>query len=436
MFAILWFLFIAFAATISLVWVLDHNGTVLITWLGYEAKTDILTALLVAVLFAAIVFILSYLIARILAMKFPNLFKILFKKSYVKRLESLIHRHWQGIDTISQLLLSLESEDVKSSTSLQKKLVTLIKNPQLNNFLLGKIHYQSKDFSKAAEYFSKINNSKFAKIMELTCKFETALEKHDNSTSIAYAKQILLLKKDSPRITKSLFLLYKKEGLWQEAKALINDHDAKYFSDELQKRDAATINSAVALDFYRKKNFRQAIKHAKIALKSDENFLPALEILLKSWIKRGYSFKAKCLIKKLWKENPRLIYANIFYLIHRKCAPKKRIAKIKKLVILNKKNHLADLALGLASLKAGSYKEAEDILYSALAKDKNYRTYKALANVEKLLGNHEKSAQFLENSKMFSRENYYNCSICGHLNSLWLPQCPSCKTSNSFEWSS
>lgn len=415
---------------------MDHNGTVLVNWLGYEAKTDILTALLIAILFAAIVFIFSYIVARILAMKFPNLFKLLFKKSYIKRLESVIHRHWQGIDTISQLLLSLESEDVKTSTSLQKKLASLIKNPQLNNFLLGKIHYQNKDFSKAAEYFGKINNSKFAKIMELTCKFETALEKHDNSTAIAYAKQILSLKKDSPRIIKSLFVLYKREGLWQEAKALINDHDAQYFNDELQKRDAATINSAVALDFYRKKDFRKAIKHAKIALKTDENFLPATEILLKSWIKRGCAFKAKCLIKKLWKENPRLIYAHIFYLIHRKCTPKKRIAKMRKLVALNKKTYLADLALGLAALRSASYKEAEDILYSALAKDKNYRTYKALANVEKLLGNNEKATQFLENSAMFSRENYYNCSTCGHLSSIWLPKCPSCKTSNSFEWSS
>lgn len=434
MFAILWFLFIAFTATISLVWVLDHNGTVLVTWLGYEAKTDILTALLLAILFAAIVFVFSYIVARILALKFPNLFKLLFKKSYVKRLEGTIHRHWQGIDITSQLLLSLESDDVKNSIALQKKLSSLIKNPQLNNFLLGKIYYQSKDFSKAAEYFSKIENSKFAKIMELTCKFEIAMEKHDNSTAIAYAKQILSLKKDNSRIIKSLFMLYKKEGLWQEAKALINDHDAKYFSDELQKRDIATINSAVALDFYRKKDFRKAIKHAKIALKSDENFLPATEILLKSWIKRGFAFRAQCLIKKSWKENPRLVFATIFDLINRKCSAKKRITKMRKLVALNKKTYLGDLALGLTALRAGSYKEAEDFLYSSLAKEKTYRTYKALGIVEKLLGNTEKANQFLENAATLTRENHYKCSTCSSLGAIWTAKCHSCQTSNSLEW--
>lgn len=434
MFTILWFLFIAFTATISLVWVLDHNGTVLITWLGYEAKTDILTALLVAILFAAAVFVFSYILARILAMKFPNLFKLLFKKSYVKRLESTIHRHWQGIDITSQLLLSLESDDVKTSFSLQKKLSSLIKNPQLNNFFLGKIYYQSKDFSKAAEYFAKIENSKFAKIMEITCRFEIAMDKHDNATAIAYAKQILSLKKDNSRIIKALFMLYKKEGLWQEAKALINENNAKYFNDELQKRDMATINSAIALELYRKKDFSRTIKHAKLALKSDENFLPATEILLKSWIKRGLAFRAKWLIKKLWKENPRLILASIYDLTNRKTSPKKRIKSMKRLVALNNKTYLSDLALGLTALRVGSYKEAEDFLYSSLAKEKTYRTYRALGVVEKLLGNSEKAGQFLENAAMMSRENHYKCSTCGHLSSIWTAKCQSCKTSNSFEW--
>ena len=434
MFTILWFLFVAFTATISLVWVLDHNGTVLVTWLGYETKTDILTALLIAIIFAAVVFVFSYILARILAMKFPSLFKLLFKKSYVKRLETTIHRHWQGIDLTSQLLLSLESDDTKASFALQRKLSSLIKNPQLNNFFLGKIYYQDKDFSKATEFFAKIQNSKFAKIMELTCRFEIAAEKHDNSTAIAYAKQILSLKKDNSRIIKLLFTLYKKEGLWQEAKALIDDNNAKYFSDELQKRDKATINSAIALGYYRKRLFGKAISHAKLALKSDENFLPATEILLKSWIKRGFSFRAKYLIKKSWKENPRLIFATIFDLINRKAKPQKRIKSMKKLVALNNKTYLGDLALGLTALRCGSYKEAEDFLYSSLAKEKTYRNYKALGIVEKLLGNSEKANQFLENASMFTRENSYKCSTCGHLSSAWAAKCQSCQTSNSFEW--
>ncbi len=223
MLTILWFLFVTFLASISLTWILDHNGVVLVNWLGYEAKTDILTAILIAAIFTIIIFIFSYFLARILSLKFPNLFKTLFKKSYTKKLEALIQRHWQGFEIITQLLLSLENEDSKTSIALQKKLAKSIKNPHLHNFLLGKIYYQNKDYSRAHELFSKIENNKSAQIMALDCKLEISLEKQDNLTAIVYAKQILELEKNNSRTIKKLLALYKKEGLEQEAKSLTNN---------------------------------------------------------------------------------------------------------------------------------------------------------------------------------------------------------------------
>jgi len=434
MFAILWFLLLAFGATVSLVWVLEHNGTVLVTWLGYEAKTDILTALLITIIFAAIIFAISYLLARILALKFPNLFRLLFKKSYIKRLENVIQRHWKGLDVISQLMLSLESDDVKTSLDLQKKLFPLIKNPQLNNFFLGKIYYQNKDFSKASEFFAKIENSKFAKIMVLKSKFKLALEQKDHSTAIAYATQILSLKKDSYKIAKTLLSLYRKEGLWQEARILISQYGNVIFADEIQRHEVATINSAIAFDFYKKKDFGNAIKYSKLALKSEESFLPALEIQLKSWIKRGFSFRAARIIKKLWKENPHLIFAEIFDLINRKNSPKNRMKLMQKLTSLNKESNLNELALGIVALRVKNYKEAEEFLQKALEKDKTYRAYKTLSVVEKFLKNPEKSTEYLNKSNTLPNENHYTCSSCGHLSASWKPKCVACKTDNGFEW--
>ncbi len=436
MFAILWFLFVAFTATVSLVWILDHNGSVVITWLGYEAKTDILTTLLITIFFAAIVFLISYLLARILAMKFPNLFKLFFKKSYVKRLESLIHKHWQGIDILQQLLLSIESEDAKTSENLQKKLAVLIKNPRLNNFFIAKIAYQNSEFSKAADFFSKIEDSKFARLMALKSKFELALEKQDNATAIAYAKQILSIKSDSRKTAKSLLILYRKTGLWQEARALIEQYGIDKFGDEFQKREIAAINTAIAFDFYQKKNFSNAIKYAKIALKSDELFLPAYEVTLKSWIKRGFAFRASFIIKKLWKENPHLLFAEIYDLIHRKSSAKNRIKAMKKLTSLNKNSNLNDLALGIVALRCKKYQEAKEFLSYAILKDKTYRAYKALAFIEKILGNSDRAASCLEKAELISQgEHNYICNNCNSPSPSWKPNCSNCKTVNSLEWS-
>ncbi len=75
----LWFLFVAVSIAASITWMLDHNGSITINWLGYEAKTDILTAVLLVIFFTLLVFAISYASARVLAIKLPR-FSKLFKK--------------------------------------------------------------------------------------------------------------------------------------------------------------------------------------------------------------------------------------------------------------------------------------------------------------------------------------------------------------------
>lgn len=73
MLRILWILFLAVIITTPLVWLLDHNGSVVINWLNYEISTDIVTAIAVAALFTIVIFVFSYLLIRILTMRFPAL---------------------------------------------------------------------------------------------------------------------------------------------------------------------------------------------------------------------------------------------------------------------------------------------------------------------------------------------------------------------------
>jgi HemY protein len=436
MIAILWFLSVAFLVATSLVWMLDHNGVVLITWLGYEAKTDILTATLLAIIFTLTIFAFSYLLARILAIRFPNLLKIFFKKIYLKRLEKIILRHHQGFELMAQLMLSLETNDTKSAPDLQKKLAKLVKNSSLHNFFLGKISFIKQDFSKSAELFAKFGENKHAKILVLKSKFKLALSKQDEVGAIAYAKQILLIKRDNFEIVKTLFALYKKQALWQEAKALISEYGSEQFKEELQKRDVAVINSALAFEAYRDKKFLLAIKHSNIAMKAENNFLPALEIKLKSWLKLGFKFRVGWKIKSLWRENPHLIFAEIFDLTNRKASAKNRIKAMKKIVQVNDESSLGKVAIGLVAFRAGAYKEAKEFLNLALLQERTYRAYRLLAFVEKALGNVGDFKKNLLKSEMLNKEDHYFCNSCGHLSSKWSAKCNSCNSYDSLEWNS
>jgi HemY protein len=436
MFKILWFLIVALLLASSLVWMLENNGNVVINWLGYEVQTSVLVAIFLAIFCALLIFSFSYLLARILAIKFPNLLKIFFKKNHLKKLEKIIHRHHQSFDLTAKLLLSLEVEDKKSAIFLQKKVAKLLKNQSLNNFFLAKIALIEQDFDESAKIFDKFSDDKNAKILVLKSKLNLATQKQDEQSAIAYAKQILAAKSDDLPTVKKLFLLYKKHGFWQEAKSLISTYGSEKFQDELQKHDIAIINSALAFEAYHDKKFLLAIKYSNIALKAENNFLPAQEIALKSWLKLGFKFKVSFKIKSLWRECPHLIFAEIFDLIHRKSNAKNRINAIKKLAASNTESPLGKLAIGMVAFKCGAYKEAKDFLELSLLENKSYRAYKLLAFCQKHLGNVDQFKKNLLKSQMLAKTDHYFCNSCGEFSSKWNAKCHNCSSYDSLEWNS
>lgn len=435
MLSIIWFLFIAFILSTLFVWLLDHNGNVLVTWLGYQAQTDILTAILIAIFFSLSLFVFSYLLARLLAIKFPALLRFLFKRSYIRSLEKLVLKHRLGFDAMSELLLALEISDKKSMEELRKKFEKLIKHSKLNDFFLGKIFFEKQQFSKSIEFFEKFPNNPHAKILVLRSKFELALQDQDETKAIAYAKQILSVQHDNFETAKQLFILYKKHGLWQKAKDLISKYGGGKFRDELQKRDLVVINTALALDAYKQRKFLLAIKHTNLALKAENNFLPSLEIRLKSLIKLGLGFKANWEIKSLWKDNPHLILAEIFDLANRKSSAKARVKMMKTLAEKNPQSAIGNLSIGTTAFRVGDYVTAKEFLALSLAQQKTNRAYKILAATEKALGNETEMKKNLAKRNMLECDDHYHCGSCGHQSTKWSAKCTSCDAYDSVEWS-
>ena len=315
-------------------WIIENNGSIVINWLGYEVQTDILTSLLICVFFLTLVAFTSYILTRLLAIKFPQLLRLLFKKSYTRKLEQVISRHHDGFEDLSKLLLALEVDDFESAKKTYKKFSKHIKYKNLNNFFEAKFAIENGDFGASESCFSQYKENPHAKILVLKSKLKIAIKNQEDQKAIEIAKEILTLKKDSLKTAQELLRLYKKNGNWQSAKSLIKDFGVDKFGDELQKRDMIILNTSLAQEALRNKKYISAIKYSKMALSNNEQFLPANQILIKSWIKLGFKFKAISIIKNLWKETPHIVLAELYGAIYRKSSIKNRIHAIKKLAIL------------------------------------------------------------------------------------------------------
>lgn len=434
MLAILWFIFLVVVITSGLVWFLDNNGLVIITWLGYQITTDVLTSTLLVCAFTILISFIAYIFTKILAIKFPALLKLIFKKSYTKNLEKIIKRHNQSFEIMSQLMLALEVEDQDSASKLYKKFSGLLKNNSINNFFKAKLALENNSLDESIKLFSKFPDNKHARILILQSKFMIAKNSQDDLKAITYARQIIDLKKDNFAIAKELLSLYKKGGMWKDAKELINQYGKERFVEIMQNRDLAVVSSALAVEALRQKKYFLAIKHAKIALKKENNFLPALEIILKSWIKMGVGFRAIWKIKSMWREAPHYILAQIYDLYYRKTNSKNRIKMMKKLASLNSSEAIGKVAIAEVAYRVGNFNLAKEYAKSALDLEITHRGYLILANCEKKLGDDEEYKKNIARAELLTKNSNYICNSCNDGFSKWSAVCNSCGAYDSLDW--
>ena len=434
MLTILWYIFLVFILTTSLVWIIENNGSIVINWLGYEVQTDILTSLLIFAFFLTLVALISYFLTRLLAIKFPQLLKLLFKKSYTKKLEQIIINHHLGFETLSKLLLAMEVDDFENAKKIHKDFSKQIKYKNLNNFFEAKFAIEKGNFDVSEKYFAQYEENQHAKILLLKSKLKIAIKNKEDQRAIEIAKQILVMKKDSLKTAQDLLKLYKRNGNWQSAKVLINEFGIAEFGEELQKRDLIILNTSLAQEALKNKKYLRAIKYSKMALLNNEQFLPANEILIKSWIKLGLKFKAIAIIKNLWKESPHLVLAEIYCALYRKASLKNRIYSIKKLAILNADSTIGNIAIAIVAYRAGSFQIAKEFLNLAIIKEKNENTYRLLAYSEKHLGNKDEFFRNITIAKMLPKNNKYICNNCGHASLKWSASCEKCSSYDSIQW--
>jgi HemY protein len=430
----LWYILLVFLVTSAVVWVIENNGELIINWLGYQIQTDILTAILILLFLIILIAVISYICTRLLAIKFPQLLKLLFKKSYTKKLEKIIANHHKAFDSITSLMLALEVDDYEIAKKIHHDLSKQLKFKPLHDFFSAKFALENGDYSTSEKLFNQFHDNPHGKILLLKSKLKILIKDNQIIEAIKIAQEILSLKKNSLSTARELLKLYKKNGNWQLAKKLIQDYDSKNFTEELQIRDTIILNTSLAQESYKSKKYFQAIKFAKIALNLDDQFLPANEILIKSWIKLGFKFKAISIIKSIWKVSPSIILVEIYATIFKKSSPKKRLKEIKKLAKLNNNKFYNNYAIGLVAFRSNQYEIAKDYINQALAIEKTQNLFNLLAVCEKFLNNKEEYFKNKTIAKMLPHQGNYVCNDCQKTHSRWSSNCDSCSSFDSLQW--
>ena len=139
MFRFLKLLLIVSAVAFGVIWLINHNGEVVVNWLDYQIRTDIFMAVVIAILSVVLIFFFAYLLMKTMSFSFSGLFKVSIKKSKLKKLEKAGVRYEDALEELGNALLAIEGGDVKEAKRACKKFDSLVANRELVEFLERKI---------------------------------------------------------------------------------------------------------------------------------------------------------------------------------------------------------------------------------------------------------------------------------------------------------
>ena len=435
---IIWLFSLSIIISFLVISLIDNPGFVLIDWLNYQVKIEIQIAIALAILLTLAILCFSYLFIKIVSFRFPNLAKIFFKRIYNRNIESLLLRSKKSWSVLAELLVAIDVLDDKKSQDLHIAFAKLVKNPDINNLINGKMALNQQNYHVAEKYFNKIRHFPNLDNLLYYTKFKISEQEKDYHKAMLYGEHIINFKTYDLSVAKQLFSIYRKLGRWQEAKKLISKVGAENFTDELQKRDLVIMHCGYALELYRSKNFYRAIYRAKQALKIDEDFLPAREISIKSLLHLSLEKLALRQIKKLWQDKPNMILLGLFEMAIYKLKPNKRIEAMKKIIDNSKidkhYNYFNDIAIAHIALKAGNIDLAKSYANNANKKNLNYYSFDILAKIAKLQNNQELYDDNKKKSLGFSVDLSYNCDRCEKKSTSWAVNCTNCDGNETISW--
>ena len=429
-------IFIVLAIATSAIWMIENNGALEITWLGYLVKTDIMTSIVILIMSYYVLRIFFSITSKIFSFNLASLKKF-FRPNKLKVLTKTLQNDEKSFEIIFHILQDLENGNNKDALKKHKELVKNSKNQELNNFLLAKIYFNLGDFKKSQEIAKNTSSN----TLTLASELEITLKDKDEEKTLSLADEIITksskksqseaLKKSLEVKLDSLFKLAK----YQEAKDLITSYNQLSNNPDFIKI-LDYINTSLAKESYDKKSFVSAIRSANKVLKSDPDNIPAQEIRLKSWLALGFIFKTRRELRKLWQKSGNLIFVDLFDQSNQKLSAKKRIKAIKKFLSKSTEKDV-DFALALVAFRNEDYSLSKTAMDSMKSEKLSPQANKMLHFLNKILKNDNviegKSSNYQNEAKGLGKINHYNCSACDSYFETWQPKCSSCSAINTLK---
>ncbi len=420
--ALWWFVGLALAASAA-AWLADRPGDVVVDWQGWRVETSVAAA---AVAFAAL------LAAG--AVSYRGWLWLRRSPRAVGRARR-DRRRRRGETALLGGMTALAAGEGDEALKLGRRARALLGDAPLPLVLSAQAARQAGNALEAARLYKRMLDAPDTEFLGVRGLLAEALRSGDTQAALRHARRARALRPASPWVQNLLFDLQSAAGLWDEARATLEDASRRKVLDKKtgRRRKALTL-FAQAGDAEAAGDTETAAALARDAHALAPEFVPAAVLAARHYQAGGHTGKAARVIEASWRKAPHPELAALYLALRPRDDPARRARRIARLDRLNAGHREGHVALAGVLIAVRRWREAHGHLDKALAERGERRLFRLMAQVEEGEHGSAAAAEWLERMPSAPPDDAWACRGCGAPAPAWSPHCGRCGRFDSLAW--
>lgn len=357
------------------VWLVSQQGSVVISFLGYNITAHVG------------VFFLGLIIFIIAVVFFLRLVRAIFNAPTAIAEYNKSSKRQRGYRALTQGLVAVAAGNAKKATEFSRKTQKLF--PERNGLpmlLEAQAARLRGEEGLAQNRFEELMKDKDAAFLGIRGLLKSAMDAGQIGRALDFAKKAQSLYPTQGWVIKCVYDLEIKNHLWSDV--LETGKKAQKYA-AIPKSKILSDRVAIHLmrhDYESDKGVHKlAMRELEQAYKLDPYFVPSVTRLARHYIERGKNRKAKSLVEKAWAQNPHPDLVEIWDMLAPENSAKnqnKRLKWYEDLVALKPDSTEGQMAAARAAMDMGLWGEAKAYLMVAEKIYPSARLFRLRAMVE------------------------------------------------------
>ncbi|MDG1068346.1 MAG: heme biosynthesis HemY N-terminal domain-containing protein [Sulfitobacter sp.] len=410
---------------------LESDGGLQISALGYEVSPGPLGSVLLLVALVFVVWLLLKVLALLVAVwKFLNGDETALSRYFDR------NRERKGFEALSEGLMALASGEGRVAMAKAAKADKYLNKPELTNLLTAQAAELAGDTKKAEETYRKLVENEQTRFVGVRGIMKQKLAAGENDVALQFAEKAFALKPKHEETGDILLRLQAEKEDWTGARKTLS---AKLRNGQLprdvHKRRDAVLALSEAKDVIADDSSIEKREAAIEANRLSPDLIPAAVMAAHGYIEQNKPRYATRVLKKAWEARPHPDLGAAFAAIAPDEKPSERIKRFTALTKMKPENPETKMLLAELHIANEDFPAARRALGDLVETDPDARSVTLMAVIERGEGASDTVVKgWLARAIAVPRGPQWICDNCQHIHNEWKPTCENCSSFDTLEW--